>query len=224
MKTDKHNMDLEQLLGTLEHAGRDKRRQEEIGAMIDRMAGMESGKRKEERGKSRPVWRWTVRVAAAACVFFFIVTAVRVWFIPTGSTSTQVAEVEMPEVVLPVEPATAEESIPMAVVPHRVRVKPVAMQPVVEESSEPIVIEDYFVEENVEESLPVEEQVEELVNNQIEMIAQPVVSIAQTDEPVLDEPVSSKSAKSIRHNLLSSLIRRAEPSKMDGTMLAINIL
>ena len=41
MKTDRYN--LEDLLADVEHAGRDERRRQDLGAMIDRMAG-ESGK------------------------------------------------------------------------------------------------------------------------------------------------------------------------------------
>ena len=55
MKTDKHNLDLETLLATLEHAGRDERRQQELGEMIDRLAGVESGERRAESGERREV-------------------------------------------------------------------------------------------------------------------------------------------------------------------------
>ena len=93
MKTDKHNMDLEQLLADVEYAGRDARRQQELSLMIDRMAGVEKGERRHG------AWWWVSRVAAVACVLFFISTAVRIWFIPTESTGTRVAEAEVPEVV-----------------------------------------------------------------------------------------------------------------------------
>jgi hypothetical protein len=214
---------VEQLLAEVEHAGRDARRQQELGDMIDRMAG-ESGKRKVESGR-HGFWWWGARVAAAACVLFFIGTAVRVWFIPTGESATVVAEAEvpevvLPEVVLPAEPTAAVDAKPVV---HRGRVKAVAMQPVVEEQVEPVAVEEYFVEETVEEEPPVEEPVEAPVNNQIEVIAQPVVSIAQTVEPTLEKPTPVK-PRERKRSFFSSLFRPAEPSLMEGTVLAFNIL
>ena len=219
MKTDKHNMDLEQMLADVEHAGRDARRQQELSAMIDHLAGEDSGVR------HHGVWWWVSRVAAAACVLFFISTAVRIWFIPTESGVQMVAEAEVPEVVLPANVAPTVETTPLEAQTPRVRVKPVTEQPVVEEEQEaPIVVEEYLVEEIVEEELPVEETDEEPVDNQLEMIVQPMVSVAQTVEPAPVETAPAKSAKPVRRSLLSGLIRHAEPSKMDGTMLAFNIL
>ena len=215
MKTDKHNMDYEQMLATLEHAGRDARRQQELSAMIDRLAGEESGKRRTA------LW-WVSRVAAAACVLFFIVTAIRIWFIPTENGAPLVAEAEVPEVVLPTEPATAVETAPVAAQTPRVRVKPVTVQPaVVDEQEALIVVEEYLVEEVVEEEPPVEEQEEEPVINQIEVLAQPVVSVAQTAEPTPEETTPAKSAKPARRSIFSSLFRPAEPSLMEGTTLAL---
>ena len=68
------------MLATLEHAGRDSRRQQELGAMIDSLAAAETT-------KHRSFWWWSSRVAVAACVTFFVTTAVRIWFIPTGPTT-----------------------------------------------------------------------------------------------------------------------------------------
>lgn len=204
MNNDRHNLDLEGLLAEVEHAGRNARRQQELGAMIDSMAGTHG----------HVFWWWTVRVAAVACIIFFIVTAVRIWFIPTENAAPLVAEAVVPEVVLPSEPATAVEAKPT--VPHRVRVKPMAVQPMVAEEVE---------EQTVAEELPAVDEIEEPVDTQIEMLSQPVVSVEQSLEPVPAqlEPVAAKPQERKR-SLLSGLIRRAEPSKMDGTMLAINIL
>lgn len=211
MKTDRYNV--EDLLAEVEHAGRDERRQQELGAMIDRMAG-KSGK--------RGFWWWGARVAAAACILFFIGTAVRVWFIPTEKGEQMVAEAEvpevvLPEVVLPTEPATAVDAKPMV---HLGRVKEAAIQPVAEEQVEPAAVEEYLVEEIVEEELPVEEPVEAPVNNQIEMIAQPVVSIAQTVEPTPEKTTHAK-PRERKRGFFRSLIRPAEPSLMEGTTLAL---
>ena len=61
MKNDSNKMDLDQLLATLEHAGRDSRRQQELSAMIDSLAAAETT-------KHRSFWWWSSRVAVAACV------------------------------------------------------------------------------------------------------------------------------------------------------------
>lgn len=240
MKTDnnkvrtQHAASLQQLLADVEHAGRDERRRQELGAMIDRL----EGERLKVKGERYAGAKHTSRhlsltfhlspltyIAAAACVLFFIGTAVRVWFIPTGESATVVAEAEvpevvLPEVVLPAEPTAAVDAKPVV---HRGRVKAVAMQPVVEEQVEPVAVEEYFVEETVEEEPPVEEPVEAPVNNQIEVIAQPVVSIAQTVEPTPEKPTPVK-PRERKRSFLSSLFRPAEPSLMEGTVLAFNIL
>lgn len=205
MNNDRHNLELEGLLAEVEHAGRNARRQQELGAMIDSMA----------ETKSHGTWWWTVRVAAVACIIFFVVTAVRIWFIPTGNTAPQVAEVVVPKEVVPSEPATVVEAKPTAT--HRVRVKPVAVQPVV--------VEEEPEEQPVAEELPVVEQIEEPVDNQIEMLVQPVVSVEQPLDPMpaQPEPVTAKPQER-KHSLLGTLIHRAEPSRMDGTILAFNIM
>ena len=86
MKNDSNKMDLDQLISTLELAGRDSRRQQELSAMIDSLAAAESTKR-------RGLWWWTSRIAAAACVTFFVTTAIRIWFIPTGPTPKSIPTV-----------------------------------------------------------------------------------------------------------------------------------
>ena len=210
MKTDRYN--LEDLLDDVEHAGRDARRQDELAAMVDSLTG----------ANRHGFWWWGARVAAAACVLFFIGTAVRVWFIPTGESATVVAEAEvpevvLPEVVLPTEPATAVDAKPVV---HRGRVKAVALQPVEEEQVEPVAVVEYLVEEIVEEELPVEEPVEAPVNSQIEVIAQPVVSIAQTAEPTPEKTTPVK-PREHKRGFFSSLFRPSEPSLMEGTTLAL---
>ena len=235
MKTDNNNertqhaVSLQQLLGTLEHAGRDKRRQEEIGAMIDRMAEMERGKRKEEKGKSRTAWWWTVRVAAAACVFFFIVTAVRIWFIPTEPASTLVAEADVPATPqeLTKDFPTTTQRLPNDY--HGGRKKAVEkprQEPFAEDEAELVEIEEVLADnETVEE---VVDTVESLFVTTDDMAAEPEepqvdAEPEQTVQPVQPLPVAAQPQERKR-SLLGGLIRRAEPSKMDGTMLAINIL
>ena len=229
MKTDKHNMDLEQLLGTLEHAGRDKRRQEEIGAMIDRMAGLESGTRKEERGKSRPVWWWTVRVVAAACILFFISTAVRIWFIPTEPAGTLVAEAEVPA---PHQGLTKDlprttQGLPKDYHSGRRKVveKP-QQKPFAEDEAELLEVEEVLVDnETVDEVVDTVESYFVITDDVAAEPEEPQVDAEpeQMVQPVQPQPVAAQPQERKR-SFLGGLIRRAEPSKMDGTMLAINIL
>ena len=247
MKTDKHNMDLEQLLGTLEHAGRDARRQQELGAMIDRMAATEGSTSRHG------FWWWSARVAAAACLIFFISTAVRIWFIPTERGEQLVAENKMfaedtmsysyPFASLGTPSSNLEEEFDRADAPlgsssptlgeEFKRREPGTLRSsskLEEGGRRAAVVEEYVVEESVadveqEESLPVEEPV--VVPLYIEEdIAEPVMVVQVESEPSQreqQEPVAVKPQKR-RSSLFSGLIRRAEPSKMDGTMLAFNIL
>lgn len=212
-------MELEQMLASLEHAGRDERRRQELGAMIDRMGGAESAERK------RGFWWWSVRVAAAACVFFFISTAVRIWFIPTEK-AVQVAQTEVPErpEVLPAAPATVEEDEVCTNTEARAgRVVPVQASDETPEQEpvEELVAEEVAVPEAVEPLDTVETPVT-LVDDDgapdSELVAEAVVQPAQDE--ARDEPPAEQE-KSTIGSFFKSLFRLAEPSAMDGTTLAL---
>lgn len=214
---------VEQLLAEVEHAGRDERRRQELGDMIDRMAAAE--------GRRRGFWWWSGRVAAAACLLFFIGTAVRVWFIPTESTVDEnlVAQAEVPEVT----PVVADSTPAAPAVQH-----PVCERPRV--TAEPTVVEEYVAEEVpaelMEEEEPVVERQDKVMmieeaavsepapiaqTESVETIAAPIVSVSNTSE----QPVATaEERKSKRASIFKNIFRRHEPSKMDGTMLALNIL
>ena len=224
MNNDKHKLDLEGLLAEVEHAGRDARRQDELAAMVDSMAG----------ANRHGFWWWGARVAAAACALFFIGTAVRIWFIPTDSAEEDnlVAQAEVPEVI----PVAADT---VAVAPA---VTPAESQPVRKQrhvvSTE--VVEEYVAEEVPAELMEVEEPVVERQDKvmmieeaavsepapiaqteSVETIAAPIVSVSNTSE----QPVATaEERKSKRASIFKNIFRRHEPSKMDGTMLALNIL
>ena len=224
MNNDKHKLDLEGLLAEVEHAGRDARRQDELAAMVDSMAG----------ANRHGFWWWGARVAAAACVLFFIGTAVRIWFIPTESTVDEnlVAQAEVPEVI----PVAADT---VAVAPA---VTPAESQPVRKQrhvvSTE--VVEEYVAEEVPAELMEVEEPVVERQDKvmmieeaavsepapivqaePVDAVAAPIVSVSNTSE----QPVApAEVRKPKRASIFKNIFRRHEPSKMDGTMLALNIL
>ena len=218
MKSNKNNMDLEQLLSDVERAGRDARRRDELAAMIDNMAG-EAGSRKNAHG----LWWWSARVAAAACVLFFISTAVRVWFIPTEPEGVKVAEATPPcppqggteslalidsTIAAPVKPAA-----PRRVIVHR-SIAP-TVEPTVEEETEPIEeVTLPVIEDLIQEAEPEKEPGESAV----ESIATPVVSIAY------NEPQEQSQEQPRRRSIFSGLFRQPEPDDMTGTVLAFRIL
>ena len=226
MNNDKYNLDLEGLLAEVEHAGRDARRQEELGAMIDSMAG----------ANKHGFWWWTVRVAAAACVLFFISTAVRIWFIPTDNNkeANVVAQSDVSEIIsktvdtIPMEPSMQQ---PVRAQRHAIKAAAYA---------EPV--EEYLVEEMVSEPENVAEetlekadtmintenimmpepqpiaQAEEQPANDVDVIVAPIVSVGATAK----EPAVERKPK--RESILKRLFHRDDISKMDGNMLAFNLL
>lgn len=217
MKTDKYN--LESLLADVEHAGRDERRRQELGDMVDRLAASESG-------KQHGFWWWSTRVAAAACVLFFISTAVRIWFIPTDSAMLEVAEALIPtqpsmvaDSVLPIAPA-ANDVKPAGI--RRIASIPATTPSSLEETAaedEPVVpmVEEYMAEEFIgeQESLSDSLDTEDSLTNTIDDLVSPVVSIAC--EPQTEAPHEKRE----RRSFLASLFRPAEPSLMDGTTLTL---
>ncbi len=231
MKTDnnmeqtRHDASLQQLLGTLEQAGRDARRQQQLADMIDGLAA-------KEKSAAHHVRRmWTMRIAAAACVLFFIATAVRVWFIPTEQTvEPQVARAEAP-VADTAAPMT--EALPATATPHRAlgnKRKAAMPKPADESSAMP---EELLVEATQQQpaAQPTEPEPQAIdqepvyalsTESPIDSIAQPVISLAAEPEQLAQ--ATPKAEPKPRRSLWKSIFGRTAPSEMDGTMLAINIL
>ena len=217
MKTDRYK--LEDLLAEVEHAGRDARRQQELGNMIDQMAVVKS--------RRHGFWWWSVRVSAAACVLFFIGTAVRVWFIPTEPAAPMVAEAEVASEQWPVTSMDSTVATPAKhAVPRRTHHKAIThpaaiggtplQEGTADAAAEEVlpVVEELLAEE-VESK---EEPVQEVEKFAVEEIAAPVVSVAYAEpQPQPQEP-------SRRRNILSSLFRQPEADEMTGTVLAFRIL
>lgn len=219
MKNDRNKMDLDQLLATLEHAGRDNRRQQELGAMIDSLAAA-------EETPKRGFWWWSSRVAATACVTFFVTTAVRIWFIPTGHTTKgipTVAEVTVTETPT----ATVSDTAILPAVSHSAT----SHTPNTAEAQPTAASEELYAEEAAE---PVEEDsieapyyiIEDDFAPDTEQLAdnsEPEQAI--TDKPAAtpdtDTPNATKSAAPQRRKLLGGFLRRSEPSRMEGTTLAL---
>lgn len=220
MKKNNDTPTLEQLLASVEHAGRDARRQQQLSEMIERMAAEEASKR------HRSVRLWTVRIAAAATVTLFVVTSVWKLSNPSPSAGEQVAQapvVRNTKLPLP----TLETLWQTAAAPDKPLRIPVrqtqamAAMPVAEE--QPIEVEVAAVEPVLD--FPVmEETIAEAV------VQEEPMPIVEEEEPFVTDMEPAAMAQSSptpkpkqEHRGFFSLFR-AEPSLMDGTMLAFNIL
>ena len=209
MKTNDKPQEIDTLLDALEQHGRDLRRQQQLAAMIDSMASTEL---KEESGKWRVVRLWSMRVAAAACMLFFIVTAARVWLIPTGEPAIEVAVADKVPVYHDEAAAPIAQPAPMRPAPQRIAANPKTpschpvekVERITYSASAPEAEPDAWIEAG---TMPVPE---------------PPVEALLAEEPA--GPQAEPSAEGPRQSILKSLFRRPEPSHMDGTMLAINLL
>lgn len=222
MKNDRNKMDLDQLLATLEHAGRDNRRQQELGAMIDSLAAA-------EETPKRGFWWWSSRVAAAACVTFFATTAVRIWFIPTGHTTKgipTVAEVTVTETPT----ATVSDTAVLPTVKRSITSptpKVVKAEPTV--TSEELYAEETTVTEPVEKDST--EAPYYIIEDDFAPNTEPIAYNSEPEQPTTDEPAATtpdantpnvaQTAKPQRRRLFGGFLRRSEPSRMEGTTLAL---
>lgn len=222
MKNDRNKMDLDQLLATLEHAGRDSRRQQELGAMIDSLAAA-------EETPKRGFWWWSSRVAAAACVTFFVTTAIRIWFIPTGPTTKgipTVAEVNGTETPTAIVSDTAvlptvNRSI-TSPTPKVVKAEPTV-------TSEELYAEETTVTEPVEKDSI--EAPYYIIEDDFAPNTEPIAYNSEPERPTTDEPAATtpdantpnvaQTAKPQRRRLFGGFLRRSEPSRMEGTTLAL---
>lgn len=218
MKNDSNKMDLDQMLATLEHAGRDSRRQQELGAMIDSLAAAETT-------KHRSFWWWSSRVAVAACVTFFVTTAVRIWFIPTGPTTKgipTVAEVNGTET----STATVSDTAILPAVSHSAT----SHTPNTAEAQPTAASEELYAEETAE---PVEEDSIEapyyIIEDDFAPNTEPIAYNSEPEQAITDEPAVTtpdtpniaQTAKPQRRRLFGGFLRRSEPSRMEGTTLAL---
>ena len=210
----------EQLLASVEHAGRDARRQQQLSKMIERMAAEEASKR------HRSVRLWAVRFAAAAAVTLFVVTSVWILTNPSPLVGVQVAQAPVVrKTKLPVptmeplrqaakapdNPLNVSVSKPQATVAMPV----VEEQPIGAESAAVEPVPDFPVmEETIVEAVVQEEPIPTIEDEE------PVVT--SMEPAVMAQSSPTLKPKQERRGFFS--LFRAEPSLMDGTMLAFNIL
>ena len=215
MKKNSEPLSLEQLLASVEHAGRDSRRQQQLSAMIERMADDEAKKRRTFR-------MWAVPLAAAATVTLFVITSVWQWedpMQPAGPQLAQAPAVRRTELPLPqtntpptavVAPAQRRTVVDDGTQPLPGIVATTPAVPLIMEVVEPVVPQ----EEYIAEALPEETDTLYQGNSNPAAPAEQASQLAQAP----DEPKSSERSRSFFSFF------RAEPSLMDGTVLAFNIL
>ena len=222
MKNDNNKMDLDQLLATLEHAGRDSRRQQELSAMIDSLAAA-------EESPKHGFWWWSSRVAAAACITFFVTTAIRIWFIPTspaGSSAPIVAEMtekETPAAII--EDTTA---VPTVIAPAGMT-RTNRHYATIPEKDEPVATEVLIAEKTTEETTTTNDTDEKPYYIIEDDFAPDTELIAENKEPeqteapeaIANQPIAAEPAKPQRRKILGGFLRRSEPSRMEGTTLAL---
>ena len=227
MKNDKEKMNLEQLLDTLEHAGRDSRRQQELGAMIDSLAAAEKAPKHGFR------W-WSLRVAAAACVTFFVTTAIRIWFIPTGPANSSPIVAELTKQDKP-SVLSEDTTINPAVIVPTIKHPTQRHTTYVTAESEPVAAAEMLAEETVTpETLQADDTTETesaelpyyIVEDDFAPDTELIVDNDEPEqnttlEPVVNQPVAAKPAKSQHRKILGGFLRRSEPSRMEGTTLAL---
>ena len=224
MKTNSPKPTLEQLLASLEHAGRDARRQQQLADMIEQMAEKEASRRRTIRLR-------VTRIAVAATVTLFVTTSVWRWLTPSQPQASQapLRAVVSPTVVTPtLQPAVPTQQ-PQSVLPVRTtfgRPQPV---PSATPSATPTATPDEPVEAPVEVEPALFEIVEPPLPQEEYIAATEPSRPVEEETPFTPQPAAETLAQNEtapaaaprRHSLFS--LRMAEPSLMDGNVLALQI-
>ena len=214
---------LEELLASVEHAGRDARRQQQLSEMIERMADKEAAVRR------RTVRLWSVRMVAAACLLLFVLTIIRLWYplqAPASPQLAQAPQVQLPKVHMapakPAEPTTPATHPTVTIRPVAVGIdnpkpalqsQPAVAEPILEEIiPSPVFVNPLPTEQYAEatnEELPIDEEL-------------PVASFQQPDSDALAQAEPAPEPSEQRRAIFR--IRQAEPSMMDGNVLSIRLI
>jgi len=218
MKKDNETPTLEQLLASVEHAGRDARRQQQLAEMIERMAAEETVQKTTRR---RAVGMWTARIAVAATVTLFVTTSIWRWNNNGGSAEAPLVA-EVPAVrptVMPL-PQTAPITHIRQAEPASDRHTP---KPILDipEQMQPLSIEEIF------ESLQPENIAPELGDQLADLMPESEINSLQLApvQPLTQDLAQSEPApQSNTHKRSIFSFMQAEPSMMEGTTLAFNIL
>lgn len=219
MKENNDISTLEQLLQAVEHAGRDQRRRQQLSQMIEQMA-------EAETSKSHTVRLWVARVAVAAMITLFVVVPVWNWIGVDQSLEMQVSQVPVSIQTRDVEPVAVEVEQKRDYVARQHartvnRTLPDLVEPECEEqdnASDVVVVESQPVYDLQEEA--VAENFEPIDTDPVVEEVLPVVPSKEPEQVAQSMPRTD--AKRERRSFFSFL--SAEPSMMDGTMLAFQLL
>lgn len=229
MKKTDEKFDLDELLRTVEHAGRDNRRQQQLSDLIDSLAA------EEESAHRKVLWRrWSIGISAAACLVLFVTTIVKFTaqdaIQPSGSL---VAEAQADTAAKPMLDEINDDDSPSlgerTVRPHTVS-PAVAPQMVAEQSDDRQAVTEMDEAFN-EEVIPVDvydndvqyaEQIDQRKSEDslLEHVGADSDNAQVQPQFAMQEP-TAKQEKAPRKWFK---LRRANPSKMDGTVLAFNLL
>lgn len=213
---------LAEMLQSIEHAGRDNRRQQHLSALIDQMAAEEAAATRRRNRK-----RWAIAFSAAACIALFITTIVRL----TGTTAsvpsaggnlmaglvgdTIIENTGISDTLLVAPQHAVKKREPLMIASNEV-----SNDDPSQETEENTSIEDTIID-ILEPEVLIAENIEDLEDEteSIDIIATPVTSVDNNDN--VTTPEKQEPAKKPRRFIR---LRRSEPSKMDGTMLALRIM
>ena len=210
---------LEQLIQAVEHAGRDQRRRQQLSQMIEQMS-------EDEASKSHTIRLWVVRVAVAAMITLFVVVPVWNWIGVDQSVEMQVSQVSVASQARDLESVAVEVEQKRDYVARRHaravnRTLPDLVEPECEEqdnASDVVVVESQPVYDLQEEAV-----VENLEPIDTDSVVEEVLPVVPSKEPEqVAQSMPRTDAKRERRSFFSFL--SAEPSMMDGTMLAFQLL
>ncbi|MBP5541942.1 MAG: hypothetical protein J6X88_09870 [Bacteroidales bacterium] len=211
MKNTKPTPTLEEMLATVEHAGRDARCQQQLSEMIEGLAA------KETAARRRVVSLWTARIAAAACLAGVILTFVHYMNMTVEPDGPMVAKVQ-PTGISPRPVIHATETLQPAV-PSRQEgqvirhVRPTVAMP--ERLPDAVEEEDFTVLTEALALAPVD-----LSDLYAEAEPEYLPSEALAQVESTQEPKTAERPK--RRSIFS--IGNAEPDLMEGNTLSIRLI
>ena len=226
--------ELELMLKAVEKAGRDSRRREALSAMLDQMAAAEAAAHRKVVRR-----RWRIGISAAACLLLFVTTIVRLTNIDdgvaAGPLTAEVDEKNIVNVDTVADTVACDNNMQNNVLPVKSRK---AIAPTVSEPA-PMMAETKAPQEETAPIPSAEEQAADTVSLGDEVLFD-AGQLAESDLPESEEnggvtpsPTSPQPAQVAANTPApkpakqrSRWVRhhRDDRSKMDGTMLAFNIL
>ncbi len=236
MKDPKNIPSLDELLSSVEHAGRDARRRQQLAGMIEQMAANEDAAR---RAKTH---RLTLRMLAAACLAGIIITTAY-FLAPAAEHNTpllaETKTVQSTDTVLATESLQPTTAQPGSSTPAMSSPQTHAAPTV--DNVEPLLVQGSATEvpdavpekvETIEElapAMPIEEflYAEATASAESDIAAateQPAVTVAATEEtPVAMNATDSQEAQATRRRSIFRM-RQTAPSLMTGTTLSFRII